>query len=280
MSARCSAGGGRRARRRWRSTASRSPYRAIARRSPASWGRVAAARRPSRGSCSGSPSRPMGRSSTTVGTSRRCRVASAGSSGAAYNRSFRTPSRSSTPSTGSIMCSTTPIRHFKLADSRRAVQFQIAEALEAVGLRPSETLGRFPHELSGGQRQRIMVARALLLRRARRSPGRRAGIDARRASLPSKHSRQPAASQSRTLDLRALHHPRSDDGVPDLREHRRLLPRLDRRGRVGRERDPLAEAPLHRSAHLLDPAAGPRPVAGAPTLPPSTPEGPSPDEWM
>jgi len=36
--------------------------------------------------------------------------------------------------------------------------------LQAVGLRPEETLGRFPHQLSGGQRQRVMVARALLLR--------------------------------------------------------------------------------------------------------------------
>ncbi len=35
---------------------------------------------------------------------------------------------------------------------------------EAVGLRPEETLGRYPHQLSGGQRQRIMVARALLIR--------------------------------------------------------------------------------------------------------------------
>ncbi len=40
----------------------------------------------------------------------------------------------------------------------------IEEALRAVGLRPEEILGRFPHQLSGGQRQRIMVARALLLR--------------------------------------------------------------------------------------------------------------------
>ncbi len=38
------------------------------------------------------------------------------------------------------------------------------ETLNAVGLRPEETLGRYPHQLSGGQRQRIMVARALLLR--------------------------------------------------------------------------------------------------------------------
>ena len=40
----------------------------------------------------------------------------------------------------------------------------IEEALETVGLRPEETLGRYPHQLSGGQRQRVMVARALLLR--------------------------------------------------------------------------------------------------------------------
>ena len=47
---------------------------------------------------------------------------------------------------------------------RRKAAERIEEALEMVGLRPRETLGRYPHELSGGQRQRIMVARALLLR--------------------------------------------------------------------------------------------------------------------
>ncbi len=40
----------------------------------------------------------------------------------------------------------------------------IEETLRTVGLRPEETLGRYPHQLSGGQRQRIMVARALLIR--------------------------------------------------------------------------------------------------------------------
>jgi peptide/nickel transport system ATP-binding protein len=40
----------------------------------------------------------------------------------------------------------------------------IEDALHSVGLRPEETLGRYPHQLSGGQRQRIMVARAILLR--------------------------------------------------------------------------------------------------------------------
>ena len=33
-----------------------------------------------------------------------------------------------------------------------------------MGLRPEETLGRYPHQLSGGQRQRVMVARALLMK--------------------------------------------------------------------------------------------------------------------
>ena len=55
-----------------------------------------------------------------------------------------------------------PISNFGLASSKRQERSLIVEALEAVGLRPDETLGRYPHQLSGGQRQRIMVARALL----------------------------------------------------------------------------------------------------------------------
>jgi oligopeptide/dipeptide ABC transporter ATP-binding protein len=58
---------------------------------------------------------------------------------------------------------TTPVRKFHLASSREAVQQRIEESLHLAGLRPEETLGRYPHQLSGGQRQRIMVARALLL---------------------------------------------------------------------------------------------------------------------
>jgi oligopeptide/dipeptide ABC transporter ATP-binding protein len=56
-----------------------------------------------------------------------------------------------------------PIRKFKLAASKAEARRLIDKVLDAVGLRPEETLGRFPHQLSGGQRQRIMVARALLL---------------------------------------------------------------------------------------------------------------------
>src|SRR5919204_6013008 len=58
----------------------------------------------------------------------------------------------------------TPITEFKLANSPQARRALIDESLRAVGLRPEETLGRYPHQLSGGQRQRIMVARAVLLR--------------------------------------------------------------------------------------------------------------------
>ncbi|WP_081886757.1 ABC transporter ATP-binding protein [Thermorudis peleae] len=57
-----------------------------------------------------------------------------------------------------------PIRMFHLAKSTQEMRNRIEEALIAVGLRPEETLGRYPHQLSGGQRQRVMVARALLLR--------------------------------------------------------------------------------------------------------------------
>src|SRR4051794_14632635 len=58
----------------------------------------------------------------------------------------------------------TPVQKFKLASSRSEARSMIGETLRAVGLRPEETLGRYPHQLSGGQRQRVMVARALLIR--------------------------------------------------------------------------------------------------------------------
>jgi peptide/nickel transport system ATP-binding protein len=57
----------------------------------------------------------------------------------------------------------TPIEKFKLASSKEKARALMEETLNAVGLRPEETLGRHPHQLSGGQRQRVMVARALLL---------------------------------------------------------------------------------------------------------------------
>ncbi len=59
---------------------------------------------------------------------------------------------------------TTPIDYMKLAKSREDKWHLIEQALETVGLRAEETLGRYPHQLSGGQRQRVMVARALILK--------------------------------------------------------------------------------------------------------------------
>jgi oligopeptide/dipeptide ABC transporter ATP-binding protein len=56
------------------------------------------------------------------------------------------------------------IDKFKLANSATEGRRLVAEALENVGLRPDEILGRYPHQLSGGQRQRVMIARALLIR--------------------------------------------------------------------------------------------------------------------
>lgn len=58
----------------------------------------------------------------------------------------------------------TPLAKFGLAKSRDEARALIEESLRAVGLRPDETLGRYPHQLSGGQRQRVMVARALMIR--------------------------------------------------------------------------------------------------------------------
>jgi oligopeptide/dipeptide ABC transporter ATP-binding protein len=55
------------------------------------------------------------------------------------------------------------VKNFGLAKNKADARKMINEALTSVGLRPDETLGRFPHQLSGGQRQRLVVARALLL---------------------------------------------------------------------------------------------------------------------
>ncbi|RIK44698.1 MAG: ABC transporter ATP-binding protein [Chloroflexi bacterium] len=57
-----------------------------------------------------------------------------------------------------------PIAKFRLASSPAEARALMEQTLQTVGLRPAETLGRYPHQLSGGQRQRLMVARALLLR--------------------------------------------------------------------------------------------------------------------
>lgn len=56
-----------------------------------------------------------------------------------------------------------PLRQFHLVKSRDEAYAKIEKTLLSVGLKPAETLGKYPHQLSGGQRQRLMIARALLL---------------------------------------------------------------------------------------------------------------------
>ncbi|HXF70810.1 MAG TPA: ABC transporter ATP-binding protein [Thermoflexus sp.] len=47
--------------------------------------------------------------------------------------------------------------------SRKEWNQKLEDALQAVGLNPSDVLGKYPHQLSGGQLQRFLIARALLL---------------------------------------------------------------------------------------------------------------------
>lgn len=56
------------------------------------------------------------------------------------------------------------VKKFNLASSKEESRKLISESLEAIGLRPNEILGRYPHQLSGGERQRIMLARLYLLK--------------------------------------------------------------------------------------------------------------------
>ncbi len=58
----------------------------------------------------------------------------------------------------------TAARKFRGAKSTKAIRELIDESLEAVGLRPRELLGRYPHQLSGGERQRFMLARIYMIR--------------------------------------------------------------------------------------------------------------------
>ena len=56
------------------------------------------------------------------------------------------------------------VTKFGLASSKEGSVELVSEALEAVGLRPRDVLGRYPHQLSGGERQRVMLARLYLLK--------------------------------------------------------------------------------------------------------------------
>ncbi|MCA9834054.1 MAG: ABC transporter ATP-binding protein [Thermomicrobiales bacterium] len=56
------------------------------------------------------------------------------------------------------------LSRFKLANGKNEQREKVEASLQAVGLRPADVLGRYPHQLSGGERQRVMLARAHLIR--------------------------------------------------------------------------------------------------------------------
>jgi len=56
------------------------------------------------------------------------------------------------------------IEKFNLASNSEEAESKIIESLEAMGLRPQDIIGRYPHQLSGGERQRLMLARAFLIK--------------------------------------------------------------------------------------------------------------------
>jgi peptide/nickel transport system ATP-binding protein len=56
------------------------------------------------------------------------------------------------------------IRSFKLASNDEDAKRMAIEAMEDIGLRPEDILGRYPHQISGGEKQRLMLARILLLK--------------------------------------------------------------------------------------------------------------------
>lgn len=53
---------------------------------------------------------------------------------------------------------------FSIAKGKAAQREKVDESLKAVGIRPDDVLGRYPHQLSGGERQRVMLARAHMMR--------------------------------------------------------------------------------------------------------------------
>ena len=192
--------------------------------------------------------------STAARMSRRCRRPSGGSSGARSSRSFRTRSRRSTRSIASTTCSRrrSSASAWPARRPRRAARSR--RRCERVGLRPNETLGRFPHQLSGGQRQRIRW-------RARCCAGRGVIVADEPVSMVDASLRATILASLQVLNrdsghLHHLHHPRPDDGLPDLRQHRRPVPGHRRRSRHGRAGDPDAEAPVHPAAGLVDSGRG------------------------
>jgi len=56
------------------------------------------------------------------------------------------------------------VKKFGLASSGKEAHNMVVESMRAMGLRPEDLLGRYPHQISGGERQRLMLVRILLMK--------------------------------------------------------------------------------------------------------------------
>ena len=56
------------------------------------------------------------------------------------------------------------VKKFGLASSSEEANNMVVESMRAMGMRPEDLLGRYPHQLSGGERQRLMLVRILLIK--------------------------------------------------------------------------------------------------------------------
>lgn len=56
------------------------------------------------------------------------------------------------------------VKKFNIASEDKDARSIVLDALKAIGLRPEDVIGRYPHQLSGGERQRLMLARILLMK--------------------------------------------------------------------------------------------------------------------
>ena len=144
-----------------------------------------------------------------------------------------------------------PVTNFKLARNKSQARDLVVEALDTVGLRHQETLGRFPHQLSGGQRQRIMVARAILLKP-------RVIVADEPVSMVDASLRATILGSidllNKELGIAVIYiTPRPDHGIPDQRQHCGYVPRLGRRGGKSRGRYPTTETSIYSVARGVYP---------------------------